>query len=39
MDFFLDTANLEEIKRINRLGLADGIPTNPSLIVKEKQEF
>jgi len=39
MDFFLDTANIEEIKRIHRLGLVDGITTNPSLIAKENRDF
>lgn len=39
MEFFLDTANIEEIKRINRLGLVDGITTNPSLIAKENRDF
>lgn len=37
--FFLDTGNVEEIKRINRLGLVDGITTNPSLIAKEGRKF
>jgi len=39
MKFFLDTANIEEIKRIHRLGLVDGITTNPSLVAKEKRDF
>lgn len=39
MDFYLDTANIEEIKRINRLGLVDGITTNPSIIAKENRDF
>src|SRR5699024_4771683 len=39
MKFFLDTANNEEIKRIHRLGLVDGITTNPSLIAKENRDF
>ncbi|WP_371415979.1 transaldolase family protein, partial [Anaerococcus octavius] len=30
MKFFLDTANIDEIKRINDLGLVDGVTTNPS---------
>jgi fructose-6-phosphate aldolase, TalC/MipB family len=37
--FFLDTANVEEIKRIARLGLVDGVTTNPSLIAKEGRDF
>jgi len=32
----LDTGNIEEIRRVNRLGLVDGVTTNPTLIAKEK---
>ncbi|CAH1190926.1 MULTISPECIES: fructose-6-phosphate aldolase [Paenibacillus] len=39
MKFFLDTGNIEEIKRITRLGLVDGVTTNPSLIAKEGRLF
>lgn len=39
MKFFLDTANVDEIKRITRLGLVDGVTTNPSIIAKEGKEF
>jgi len=39
MKFFLDTGNLEEIRRVNRLGLVDGVTTNPTLIAKEKRPF
>jgi len=39
MKFFLDTANIDEIKKINRLGLVDGITTNPSLVAKEGRDF
>lgn len=35
MKFFLDTANLDEIREAVGLGLADGVTTNPSLIAKE----
>jgi transaldolase len=35
MKFFLDTANLEEIKKIAGWGIIDGVTTNPSLIAKE----
>jgi len=35
MKFFIDTANVEEIKRINAWGILDGVTTNPSLIAKE----
>src|SRR5919108_3719186 len=36
MKIFLDTANLEDIKRFNDMGVIDGITTNPSLLSKEK---
>lgn len=39
MEFFLDTANIDEIKRIIRLGLVDGITTNPTIIAKENRDF
>ena len=39
MKFFLDTANLAEIKKANELGLLDGVTTNPSLVAKENQPF
>ncbi len=35
MKFFIDTANLDEIKEANELGLIDGVTTNPSLVAKE----
>lgn len=35
MKFFIDTANLDEIKEANDLGLIDGVTTNPSLVAKE----
>lgn len=35
MKFFIDTANLDEIKEANELGMIDGVTTNPSLIAKE----
>lgn len=35
MKFFLDTANLNEIREGNALGLCDGVTTNPSLVSKE----
>ncbi|WP_185873695.1 fructose-6-phosphate aldolase [Blattabacterium cuenoti] len=35
MKFFIDTANLEELKKAKKLGLLDGVTTNPSLIAKE----
>ena len=39
MRFFLDTANIEEIREVVQLGLLDGVTTNPSLIAKEKQNI
>ena len=39
MKFFLDTANLDEIKAGAALGIVDGITTNPSLIAKEGKDF
>lgn len=39
MKFFLDTANVKQIQRINDLGLCDGVTTNPSLIKKEGRDF
>ena len=35
MKFFIDTANIDEIKEAERMGLIDGVTTNPSLIAKE----
>lgn len=35
MRFFIDTANIEEIKEANELGVICGVTTNPSLIAKE----
>jgi transaldolase len=37
--FFVDTANVEEIRRVARLGLVDGVTTNPSLVAKEGRDF
>ena len=35
MKFFIDTANLDEIREANDLGILDGVTTNPSLMAKE----
>jgi len=35
MKFFIDTANLDEIKEANDLGILDGVTTNPSLMAKD----
>ena len=39
MKFFIDTANLEEIKKGLDMGMVDGVTTNPSLIAKEGCDF
>ena len=39
MKFFIDTANIEEIRQAIDWGLVDGVTTNPSLIAKEKVAF
>lgn len=35
MKFFIDTANLDQIREANQLGILDGVTTNPSLMAKE----
>ncbi len=39
MKFFIDTANLNEIREANAMGILDGVTTNPSLIAKEGKPF
>ena len=39
MKFFIDTANIEEIKEAHALGMVDGVTTNPSLIARENRPF
>lgn len=39
MKFFIDTANIEDIRKANKLGILSGVTTNPSLIVKEGVSF
>lgn len=39
MKFFIDTADIEEIRKANSLGFLDGITTNPTLISKTKRPF
>jgi transaldolase len=39
MKFFLDTANLDEIRAGAALGIVDGVTTNPSLVAKEGKDF
>lgn len=36
MKIFLDTANIDSIKKFNELGIVDGVTTNPTLLAKEK---
>jgi transaldolase len=39
MKFFIDTANINEIKEAASMGMVDGVTTNPSLIAKEGRDF
>ncbi|RKN84437.1 fructose-6-phosphate aldolase [Paenibacillus ginsengarvi] len=39
MKFFIDTANLEQIKRAHKVGVLSGVTTNPSLVAKEGVKF
>ncbi len=39
MKFFIDTANIDEIKEAHAMGMVDGVTTNPSLIAKEGRVF
>jgi transaldolase len=39
MKFFIDTANIEEIKKAHAMGMVDGVTTNPSLIARENRPF
>jgi transaldolase len=39
MKFFIDTANIDEIKKGLEIGMVDGVTTNPSLIAKEQRPF
>ncbi len=39
MKFFIDTANVDEIKEAHLMGMVDGVTTNPSLIAKEGRDF
>ena len=39
MKFFIDTANIEEIKEGVSFGMVDGVTTNPSLIARENRPF
>jgi transaldolase len=39
MKFFIDTANLDEIRDAHRMGMVDGVTTNPSLVAKEGRDY
>ena len=39
MKFFIDTADIDEIKEANAMGMVDGVTTNPSLIAKTGRDF
>jgi transaldolase len=39
MKFFIDTANIEEIKEAHSLGMVDGVTTNPTLVAKEGKDY
>ena len=39
MKFFIDTANVDEIRKANDMGVICGVTTNPSLIAKEGRDF
>lgn len=39
MKFFIDTANIEEIRQAASLGLLDGVTTNPTLVARENRNF
>ncbi|KJS00905.1 MAG: transaldolase [Desulfobulbaceae bacterium BRH_c16a] len=39
MKFFIDTANIEEIKKGLEMGMVDGVTTNPSLVARENKPF
>ncbi len=39
MELFIDTANIEEIRKANDMGVISGVTTNPSLIAKEGRDF
>ena len=39
MKLFIDTANVDDIRRANDMGIICGVTTNPSLIAKEGRDF
>ena len=39
MQIFIDTANIEEIKKYAKIGIINGVTTNPALVAKEGRDF
>ena len=39
MRFFIDTANVDEIRKAAKMGFISGVTTNPSLVAKEGRDF
>ena len=39
MKFFIDTANLDEIRKAKEFGLIDGVTTNPTLLSREQKDW
>ena len=39
MRFFIDTANVDEIRKANDMGIIAGVTTNPSLIAREGRDY
>ena len=39
MKFFIDTAEIDEIRQLSETGMVDGVTTNPSLIMKSGRDF
>ena len=39
MKFFIDTANVDEVRKANDMGVIAGVTTNPSLIAKDVRDY
>ena len=39
MEFFIDTADINDVKKYSKIGIVDGVTTNPALIAKEGRDF
>jgi transaldolase len=39
MQFFVDTAEIADIKKLHEMGLLDGVTTNPTLVAKSGRDF